>query len=90
MEGDIRLAGGNTMYEGRLEICHNNLWGTVCDDFLGRPDNAVVCRQLGFGYSGNINFDKIKQLLYNIMLNLLQVLAHQHKLTLVKARDLFG
>lgn len=35
-----------------MELCYNNQWGTVCDDAFGRPDSAVVCRQLGFGYAG--------------------------------------
>lgn len=51
--GDIRLAGtGPTMYEGRVEICYNEAWGTVCDDAWGVPDAQVVCRQLGYGTNG--------------------------------------
>lgn len=33
---------------GRLEIFHNGVWGSVCDDFFGQTDADVVCRQLGY------------------------------------------
>ena len=47
-DGQIRLAGGNIANEGRVEICMDNLWGTVCDDSWGSTDASVVCRQLGY------------------------------------------
>ncbi|XP_072167287.1 scavenger receptor cysteine-rich domain-containing group B protein-like [Diadema setosum] len=48
-EGDLRLAGSSWSGRGRVEIYHNNEWGTVCDDGWGQDEAEVVCRQLGFG-----------------------------------------
>ena len=46
--GQLRLAGGKIENEGRVEICVNNVWGTVCGNKWGSADATVVCRQLGY------------------------------------------
>ena len=52
-DGDIRLMNGTepSVREGRVEICYNNEYGSICDDFWDIVDAGVVCRQLGFNES---------------------------------------
>jgi deleted-in-malignant-brain-tumors protein 1 len=39
---------------GRIEICFNNQWGTICDNLWSTADANVACRQLGFDGTGEM------------------------------------
>ena len=52
VNGSVRLVGGNSSLEGRVEVCVNGSFGTVCDDSWNFYDAIVVCRELGHSTIG--------------------------------------
>ena len=52
-DGEVRLADGSSAYDGRVEVCLNNEFTTVCNDnSWSREDAQVVCRQLNASGNG--------------------------------------
>ena len=51
-DGDLKLVGSISENEGRLEVCFNQMWGTINGDGWTHTDTQVACRQLGYSTSG--------------------------------------
>ena len=51
VDGDVRIQGGQTY--GRVDVCVNQTWGTVCSgNHWNDVAASVVCRQLGHSSYG--------------------------------------
>ena len=55
LDGAVRLIGGQTNSEGRVEYCSGGVWGTVCDRYWDAVDASIVCNHLGYPSHGKYN-----------------------------------
>ena len=59
--GDVRLTGGRSENEGRLEICNSlSVWGTVCNKHWTQAVSKVACHSFGYGYEEGAHIMEIK------------------------------
>ena len=49
--GDIRL-GDDAVLRGRVEVCINGTWSTICDHYWTQQEASVVCSHLGYSPYG--------------------------------------
>lgn len=49
--GNIKLVGDGE-YAGKVKICINHVWASVCSNDWDKMDATVACRQLGFSQPG--------------------------------------
>ena len=48
----MRLQDGMAPSNGRVEVCYNGVWGSVCSSQWSDTDASVVCRELGYDPQG--------------------------------------
>ena len=66
--GDVRLMECY-IRSGRIEVCDNNSWGTICSNSWDDIDASVACNQLGYSLYGNqcVHCDSVL-ILYTVFL----------------------
>lgn len=65
--GVIRLSGEQSLESGRLEICINQAWGTLCSHQWEMRDARVACNELGF-----------QQFYGKLLFNIISLWLHTH------------
>ena len=54
------MLNGQAFLQGHVEIIHDNVWGTICDNWFNDNSANVICRMAGYG-NGVYNYGRYKQ-----------------------------
>ena len=60
-DGEVRVVEGETEWEGRLEVCLSQRWGTVSSDGWSHTNTRVICSDLGYETISGNNYDLVEQ-----------------------------
>ena len=52
MDGEVRIVGNPSSKIGRVEVCVNRTWGTICDSTWNEAAASVICKQQGYSPYG--------------------------------------
>ncbi|XP_060606305.1 uncharacterized protein LOC132758628 [Ruditapes philippinarum] len=87
----LRLVNGDNPYSGRVEVFHNNKWGTVCEKRFTLADAKVVCQIAGYNFSTDVSIvsDKYDSgyTPYNVMIQNLACIGNESDISLCQSAD---
>ena len=83
-DDEIRIAGSSSLGVGRVEICVNGTWGTICSDSWDNSDASIVCKQLGFSEYGEALVCNIISLDFQCLLGIVTCVIIISKVALLR------